>query len=74
MTKGSGYMLFVADSTRERMANADGQLQLVGELEVRGRVQPVPVWTIADDASSSETARQSAGSEEPREAVSESPA
>lgn len=47
MTKGSGHMLFVADSTRERMKRQPANLTLVGELEVRGRVEPVPVWTIA---------------------------
>jgi adenylate cyclase len=46
MTKGSGHMLFVADSTRERLKAPPDGLVLVGELEVRGRVEPVPVWTI----------------------------
>jgi adenylate cyclase len=46
MTKGSGHMLFVADTTRERMKRPPADLTLVGELEVRGRVVPVPVWTI----------------------------
>jgi adenylate cyclase len=46
MTKGSGHMVFIADSTRERLHDPD-TLLLVGQLEVRGRVQPVPVWTIA---------------------------
>ncbi len=47
MTKGSGHMLFVADSTRERMKSPPTRLMLVGELDIRGRVEPVPVWTIA---------------------------
>jgi adenylate cyclase len=47
MTKGSGHMLFVADSTRERMREHPEHLVLVGELEIRGRVAPVPVWTVA---------------------------
>jgi adenylate cyclase len=50
MTKGSGHMLFVADTTRERLERPPESLVLVGELEVRGRVEPVPVWTIADQA------------------------
>jgi adenylate cyclase len=53
MTKGSGHMLFVADSTRQRMRRAPESLVLVGELEVRGRVEPVPVWTIAEPGESS---------------------
>jgi adenylate cyclase len=47
MTKGSGHMLFIADSTRERLHEPPEDLVLVGELEIRGRVAPVPVWTIA---------------------------
>jgi adenylate cyclase len=47
MTKDSGHMLFVADSTRERLTTQPGDLVPVGELEVRGRVAAVPVWTIA---------------------------
>ena len=47
MTKGSGHMLFVAHSTRERMKDPPEQLVLVGELEVRGRVAKLPVWTLA---------------------------
>jgi adenylate cyclase len=46
MTKGSGHMLFVADTTRERMRDPPEELVLVGQLDVRGRVEPVPVWTI----------------------------
>jgi adenylate cyclase len=47
MTKGSGHMLFIADSTRRQMKEPPADMVLVGELEVRGRVEPVPVWTIA---------------------------
>jgi adenylate cyclase len=49
MTKGSGHMLFVADSTRERLRHPPDDLVLVGELEVRGRLAAVPVWTIAGE-------------------------
>src|SRR6185312_12542894 len=42
MTKDSGHMLFVADSTRERLRTQPGDLVPVGELEVRGRVAAVP--------------------------------
>jgi adenylate cyclase len=52
MTKGSGHMLFVADTTRERMRDPPADLILVGELEVRGRVEPVPVWTIVEPGES----------------------
>jgi adenylate cyclase len=62
MTKGSGHMLFIAESTRERMHDAPENLVLVGEFEVRGRVAKVPVWTVAKtaegDRSVGERARQ----------------
>jgi adenylate cyclase len=54
MTKGSGHMLFIADSTRQRMRRPPENLVLVGELEVRGRVEPVPVWTTAEPGESPE--------------------
>jgi adenylate cyclase len=50
MTKGSGHMLFIADSTREHMKTPPANLVPVGELVVRGRVEPVPVWTVAERA------------------------
>ena len=37
MTKGTPYQLYVADSTRERLAAPPEDLEPVGELEVRGR-------------------------------------
>jgi adenylate cyclase len=52
MTKGSGHMVFIADSTRERMKSPRVDLVLVGELEIRGRVAPVPVWTVGRPADS----------------------
>jgi adenylate cyclase len=52
MTKGSGHMLFVADTTRERMKSPPAGFKLVGELEIRGRVEPVPVWTIVEPGES----------------------
>jgi len=48
MTKGSGWELFLAQSTRERLKDEYPNLKEVGELEVRGRVNKVPVWTLAE--------------------------
>jgi adenylate cyclase len=47
MTKGTGHMLFIADSTRDRMKSPPPNLLAVGKLEIRGREEPVPVWTLA---------------------------
>lgn len=73
MTKDSGHMLFVADSTRERLQSPPGDLVPVGELEVRGRVAAVPVWTVAAAASLAHAAADVAaptGAAEPREGPS----
>ncbi len=51
MTKGSGHMLFCAQSTRERMKDPPADLVLVGEFEVRGREAKLPVWTLAQAGS-----------------------
>jgi len=48
MTKGTGHMLFVAQSTRDRMKDPPAGLHLHAELEVRGRTEKLPVWTIPD--------------------------
>jgi adenylate cyclase len=60
MTKGSGHMLFLSDATRERLSDHPQELILVGDLEVRGRVAAVPVWTVTQrtahpDAAAAET-------------------
>ncbi len=47
MTKGSGHMLFCAQSTRDRLKDPPADLVLVGEFEVRGREAKLPVWTLA---------------------------
>jgi len=46
MTKGSGHQVFIADSTRAALQRAVPDLELVGEFEVRGRTQPITVWTL----------------------------
>jgi hypothetical protein len=48
MTKGSGHMLFVADSTRARMQRPRDDLVHVGEFDVRGRAAKLAVWTITN--------------------------
>ena len=64
MTKGQRHMLFVADSTSEPSAAPAREMVLVGEFEVRGREEPVPVWTISEEAAAGEDdARQADGVE-----------
>ena len=46
MTKGTPYQLFVADSTRSRLASAPDDLESLDELEVRGRKGAMKVWAL----------------------------
>jgi adenylate cyclase len=46
MTKGTPYQLFVADSTRSRLADAPEDLESLDELEVRGREGAMKVWAL----------------------------
>jgi adenylate cyclase len=46
MTKNSEAMLFVSASTRERMRSSTEELSFVGDVEIRGRVGTLGVWTI----------------------------
>jgi adenylate cyclase len=47
MTKGSGHSLFIADSTRELLSAADGELSFVDSMPVRGRAEEIRVWAPA---------------------------
>ena len=48
MTKGTPHQAFIADSTREEMA--DGRrLAFVDEYPVRGRIEGIRVWTLGQE-------------------------
>lgn len=47
MTKGTGHSLFIADTTRELLSSADGELTFVDEMAVRGRAEGIRVWAPA---------------------------
>jgi adenylate cyclase len=49
MTKGSGYRIFIADSTRSARVEPDSDLIYVGEREVRGRAEPLRVWSLTSE-------------------------
>jgi len=49
MTKGSGHQLFIADSTRAALEQDPGDLELIGEREVRGRAHKITVWTLSGE-------------------------
>ena len=56
MTKGSGFPIFIADSTRTARRQGDPELVPVGEFEVRGREQLLNVWSLASEAPAETTA------------------
>ena len=64
MTKGTGHQVFVADSTRAALQRQVPDLELVGEFEVRGRTQPITVWTLPTRAAGSGDDEQGGGEEE----------
>jgi adenylate cyclase len=47
LTKGTGHIIFLADSTREALVNPPEDLVYVDEFDVRGRHSRVKLWTIA---------------------------
>jgi adenylate cyclase len=48
MTKGTEHMLFMAESTKDHMAEPPDDLVHVGEFEVRGRRAKMSVWSVPD--------------------------
>ncbi len=45
LTKGYDAMLFISETTRERMRSGAEELVHVGDFEIRGRVAKLGVWT-----------------------------
>jgi adenylate cyclase len=50
MTKGTPYALFLADATRDALVRPPAELAEVGEMPVRGRSQPIKLWSIQKPA------------------------
>jgi adenylate cyclase len=46
LTKGSGHIMFLADSTREALVNPPEDLVYVDEFDIRGRQSRVKLWSI----------------------------
>ena len=49
MTKGTPHQLLVTESVRERLANQDGGLVFVDEMDVRGRAARVRLWALESE-------------------------
>jgi adenylate cyclase len=50
MTKGQPYVLFMSDTTKEALTQEVDDIVFVDEFEVRGRQEPVKIWSIEDAA------------------------
>jgi adenylate cyclase len=50
MTKGTPYALFIADSTREALAQQPPEMMYVDEMPVRGRSEPIKIWSLQIEA------------------------
>jgi adenylate cyclase len=48
MTKGTDYMLLMAESTKNALSTAPGDLTPVGEYEIRGRVEKLSLWSVEE--------------------------
>jgi len=49
LTKGSGFMVFISETTRERLRSTADVVH-VGEFEIRGRTGKMSVWSLAPNA------------------------
>jgi adenylate cyclase len=47
MTKGTGHAIFLSASVRQMLTRPRDDLVLVASMEVRGKDEPVTVWSVA---------------------------
>ena len=52
MTKGTPHMLLLSDSTREALSDKGEDLVFVNEVDIRGRVNRLKLWSIKEPAPS----------------------
>jgi adenylate cyclase len=76
MTKGTPFMLFISESTRERMAQIPDDMVFVDNFDIRGRVNKMAVYSLPDpeDAPGAKPAAPAAeptGGDEPVAAADE---
>jgi adenylate cyclase len=61
MTKGTPHSLFLAESTRVALTRDVADLVFVDELPVRGREEPIRLWSFTNGASATTTSTTDAG-------------
>ncbi|HEX4720776.1 MAG TPA: adenylate/guanylate cyclase domain-containing protein [Thermoleophilaceae bacterium] len=54
MTKGTDYMLLMAESTKSALSTAPSDLTPVGEHEIRGRVEKLSLWSVEESRKTKE--------------------
>jgi adenylate cyclase len=74
MTKGTPYMLFLSDSTKDALSEQPEDLAYVDEYEVRGREQKVKIWSVEEAARERFEGAAFESVAKPAAAESESPA
>jgi adenylate cyclase len=48
MTKGTDFMLFMAESTKAALSTEPEDIAFVGEYEIRGRVEKLVIWSVEE--------------------------
>jgi adenylate cyclase len=56
LTKGTGHIIFLADSTKEALVHPPEDLVYVDEFDIRGRQSRVKLWSIADPSAEPQVA------------------
>ena len=46
MTKGTDFMLFMAESTKDALSTEPDDIAFVGQYEIRGRVEKLSIWSV----------------------------
>jgi adenylate cyclase len=61
MTKGQAFLLYLSDTTRERLQREVEDLVFIDEMEVRGRQHSVKIWSIEAASEAAFEERKAAG-------------
>jgi adenylate cyclase len=61
LTKDSGHMLFVAESTKNALTRTPNDLVYIDEFEIRGREAKLRAWSVPDPGSAPPSPQRSGG-------------
>jgi adenylate cyclase len=54
MTKGTDFMLFMAESTKDALGTEPDDVAFVGQYEIRGRVEKLSIWSVEESRKAKE--------------------